>query len=43
MYLTAVTDTWLKGIYAIFDQGNNRFGAVARIEKHQNLSEPPSQ
>jgi len=35
-------DTWLKGIYAIFDQGNNRFGAVQRIEKTQNLAPPQS-
>lgn len=34
-------DTFLKGIYAIFDQGNTRFGAVARIEKNQNVSAPP--
>ncbi|KAF2421023.1 putative aspartic endopeptidase [Tothia fuscella] len=33
-------DTWLKGVYAIFDVGNNRFGAVARIEKNFNLSGP---
>lgn len=35
-------DTWLKGIYAIFDQGNSRFGAVQRIEQEQNLAVPPS-
>lgn len=35
-------DTWLKGIYAIFDQGNKRFGAVARVEKYQNTA-PPQQ
>jgi len=35
-------DTWLKGIYAIFDQGNTQFGAVQRIEKEQNTAAPPS-
>jgi len=35
-------DTFLKGIYAIFDQGNNRFGAVSRPEQEQNVSAPPS-
>lgn len=30
-------DTWLKGIYAIFDQGRARFGAVQRIEGEQNI------
>ncbi|KAK7541687.1 aspartic proteinase precursor [Phyllosticta citricarpa] len=35
-------DTFLKGIYAIFDQGNKRFGAVQRIEKDQNTDVPPS-
>jgi len=35
-------DTFLKGIYAIFDQGNNRFGAVPRPEQTQNTSAPPS-
>ncbi|GME52929.1 Peptidase A1 [Neofusicoccum parvum] len=33
-------DTFLKGIYAIFDQGNTRFGAVQRTEKEQNVSVP---
>lgn len=33
-------DTFLKGIYAIFDQGNKRFGAVQRKEKEQNVSVP---
>ncbi|KAL9603976.1 MAG: hypothetical protein Q9179_002004 [Wetmoreana sp. 5 TL-2023] len=32
-------DTWLKGIYAIFDQGNNRFGAVVREDPTQNPSD----
>jgi len=35
-------DTFLKGIYAIFDQGNTRFGAVQRAEPTQNVSAPPS-
>jgi len=35
-------DTFLKGIYAIFDQGNTRFGAVQRAETTQNVSDPPS-
>lgn len=34
-------DTWLKAIYAIFDQGRKRFGAVQRIEGKQNLSASP--
>lgn len=35
-------DTFLKGIYAIFDQGNKRFGAVPRIDTTQNLANPPA-
>jgi hypothetical protein len=35
-------DTFLKGIYAIFDQGNTRFGAVQRQETTQNTAPPPS-
>ncbi|KAH8685880.1 aspartic peptidase domain-containing protein [Tricladium varicosporioides] len=35
-------DTFLKGIYAIFDQGNSRFGAVQRPETEQNVSAPPA-
>ena len=31
-------DTFLKGIYAVFDQGRKRFGAVVRKEKFQNTS-----
>lgn len=31
-------DTFLKSIYAIFDQGNSRFGAVPKIEKTQNIT-----
>ncbi|KAK0108324.1 hypothetical protein ONS95_003139 [Cadophora gregata] len=34
-------DTVLKGIYAIFDQGNKRFGAVQRPEKYQNITPAP--
>lgn len=33
-------DTFLKSIYAIWDQGNVRFGAVPKIEKAQNLTPP---
>ncbi|KAL8763043.1 MAG: hypothetical protein Q9184_001070 [Pyrenodesmia sp. 2 TL-2023] len=33
-------DTWLKGIYAILDQGNMRFGAVVRHEPTQEFSVP---
>ncbi|EPE28650.1 Acid protease [Glarea lozoyensis ATCC 20868] len=33
-------DTFLKGIYAVFDQGNKRFGFVQRAEKYQNISPP---
>lgn len=33
-------DTFLKGIYAIFDQGNTRFGCVSRKETTQNTSAP---
>jgi hypothetical protein len=36
-------DTFLKSIYAIFDQGNQRFGAVPRIEPTQNLATPPTE
>ncbi|PSS27445.1 hypothetical protein M430DRAFT_130991 [Amorphotheca resinae ATCC 22711] len=35
-------DTFLKSIYAIFDQGNTRFGAVQRTDPTQNLAPPPS-
>ncbi|KAL9013878.1 MAG: hypothetical protein Q9173_001455 [Seirophora scorigena] len=31
-------DTWLKGIYAIFDQGNKRFGCVVRNDPTQDPS-----
>ncbi|MCJ1322483.1 hypothetical protein MMC15_007832 [Xylographa vitiligo] len=33
-------DTFLKSIYAIFDLGNTRFGAVQRSEPTQNLAPP---
>ena len=33
-------DTWLKGVYAIFDQGKKRFGTVQRVEGMQNLAVP---
>ncbi|GFF60157.1 putative aspergillopepsin A-like aspartic endopeptidase AFUA_2G15950 [Aspergillus lentulus] len=38
MTMDILGDTFLKGIYAIFDVGNLRFGAVQRKELHQNLS-----
>lgn len=31
-------DAFLKSVYAIWDQGNQRFGAVPKIEKTQNLT-----
>jgi len=34
-------DTFIKGIYAIFDQGNKQFGAVPRVSATQNLTDPP--
>ncbi|KAK4162579.1 aspartic peptidase domain-containing protein [Cladorrhinum sp. PSN259] len=37
-------DTFLKSIYAIFDQGNSRFGAVPKVEQTQDItpsSAPP--
>ncbi|KAI4133096.1 MAG: hypothetical protein LQ338_000361 [Usnochroma carphineum] len=36
-------DTWLKAIYAIFDQGNQRFGAVVRNDPTQDPSVPTGQ
>ncbi|KAI9727796.1 MAG: hypothetical protein M1834_007943 [Cirrosporium novae-zelandiae] len=33
-------DTVLKGIYAIWDVGNMRFGCVERPEKYQNITPP---
>jgi len=35
-------DVFLKSIYAIFDQGNQQFGAVQRTEATQNLAPPPT-
>lgn len=34
-------DTFLKSVYAVFDQGNTRFGCVQRAEPNQNLTPPP--
>lgn len=36
-------DVMLKNIYAIFDVGNTRFGAVQRTEPTQNLNPPPTE
>ncbi|KAJ4395113.1 hypothetical protein N0V85_006673 [Neurospora sp. IMI 360204] len=36
-------DTFLKSIYAIWDQGNNRFGAVPKIEANQNTVFPTTE
>lgn len=36
-------DTFLKGVYAIFDQGNERFGCVQRIDPTTNLDLPPAE
>lgn len=33
-------DSFLKSVYAIWDQGNKRFGVVPKIEKTQNLTPP---
>lgn len=30
--------TFLKAVYAIFDQGNMRFGALQRVEEEQNIA-----
>ncbi|KAF3047909.1 hypothetical protein E8E11_003171 [Didymella keratinophila] len=35
-------DTWLKAVYAIFDQGKKRFGCVQRIEGNQNTAAAPT-
>ncbi|CAK7245028.1 MAG: hypothetical protein STHCBS139747_006594 [Sporothrix thermara] len=35
-------DVFLKSIYAIFDVGNVRFGAIPKIEPKQNLGDPNS-
>ncbi|EKG10318.1 Peptidase A1 [Macrophomina phaseolina MS6] len=40
MDMDILGDTFLKGIYAIFDQGNKRFGAVQRKEAEQDVSVP---
>ncbi|KAJ5770001.1 uncharacterized protein N7511_002052 [Penicillium nucicola] len=42
MTIDILGDTFLKGVYAVFDVGNMRFGAVQRKELHQNLSVPSS-
>ncbi|KAF1979293.1 aspartic proteinase precursor [Bimuria novae-zelandiae CBS 107.79] len=33
-------DTWLKGVYAVFDQGKKRLGVVQRVEGKQNVAAP---
>ncbi|GAW16252.1 hypothetical protein ANO14919_056750 [Xylariales sp. No.14919] len=33
-------DTFLKSVYAIWDQGNTRFGVVPKLEASQNLTPP---
>ncbi|KAI8626938.1 eukaryotic aspartyl protease [Xylariaceae sp. FL1651] len=35
-------DVFLRNIYAIWDQGNTRFGAVPKLEATQNLTPPTS-
>ncbi|KAI0505951.1 eukaryotic aspartyl protease [Xylaria bambusicola] len=34
-------DTFLKSVYAIWDQGNTRFGVVPKLEEKQHLTPPP--
>ena len=34
-------DTFLKAVYAVFDQGNNRFGCVQRVDPTQTTDMPP--
>ncbi|KAI1380910.1 aspartic endopeptidase [Hypoxylon crocopeplum] len=34
-------DTFLKSVYAVWDQGNKRLGLVPKIEDTQNLDPPP--
>jgi hypothetical protein len=34
-------DTWLKAVYAVFDQGNQRFGCVQRVDPTQSAEMPP--
>ncbi|PTB36214.1 uncharacterized protein TrAFT101_000180 [Trichoderma asperellum] len=36
-------DVFLKSVYAIFDQGNQRFGAVPKIQATQNLNSASNQ
>ncbi|KAJ5777912.1 Aspergillopepsin-1 [Penicillium odoratum] len=43
MTMDILGDTFLKGIYAVFDVGNTQFGAVQRKELNQNLATPPSE
>ncbi|KAJ5638072.1 Aspergillopepsin-1 [Penicillium lividum] len=40
MTMDILGDTFLKGIYAVFDVGNTQFGAVQRKELNQNLATP---
>lgn len=35
-------DTWLKAVYAIFDQGKKRLGCVQRTEDNQNTAATPA-
>ncbi|KAI9716495.1 MAG: hypothetical protein M1828_007655 [Chrysothrix sp. TS-e1954] len=42
MDLDILGDVFLKGVYAIFDHGNKRFGALQRVEQVQNLAPAPS-
>ncbi|CAK7269644.1 hypothetical protein SEPCBS119000_003673 [Sporothrix epigloea] len=42
MGLDILGDVFLKSIYAIFDVGNVRFGAISKIEPKQNLGETES-
>lgn len=43
MPMSIFGDAVLKAVYAIFDQGNRKFGFVQRIEGEQNLSPPPAE
>jgi hypothetical protein len=40
MHFDILGDAFLKSIYAIFDQGKSRFGAVQRKELHQDTTVP---
>ncbi|KAK6846057.1 eukaryotic aspartyl protease [Apiospora arundinis] len=42
MQFDILGDVFLKSVYAIWDQGNTRFGVVPKIEKTQNLTPPAS-